>query len=98
MFPNLDPLLHSELRLAIMSLLISHEQADFNFLKEHTKATSGNLSTQISKLKEAEYIYVEKGFKANFPYTLCKITPLGIDRFETYVSALQTYLTQHKIN
>ena len=92
MFKDLDPLLHSQLRLAIMSLLISVKEAEFNFLKEKTGATAGNISVQIQKLKEAGYIDVSKQFKDNYPKTLCKITQLGIGAFENYVENLRSYL------
>ena len=92
MFKDLDPLLHSQLRLAVMSLLIGVEEADFVFLKEKTKATSGNISVQIEKLKEAGYISVEKTFQGKMPRTICRITPKGIEAFNEYVKTLQTYL------
>ncbi|MEO6949625.1 MAG: transcriptional regulator [Ginsengibacter sp.] len=91
-FKDLDPLLHSQLRLAVVSLLISVREAEFTFLKEKTNATSGNLSVQISKLKEAGYIDIIKQFHNNYPQTICKITPTGITAFEKYVEALQQYL------
>jgi len=94
MFKELDPLLHSQLRLAIMSLLIGVEEADFVFLRKETGATSGNLSVQIDKLREAGYIDVEKTFRGNFPRTGCRITPKGIDAFNQYVNAIKTYLKQ----
>jgi DNA-binding MarR family transcriptional regulator len=75
-----------------MSLLISVKEADFTFLKEKTNATAGNLSVQISKLKEAGYIEIIKQFNNNYPQTICKITPEGIAAFENYVKALQTYM------
>lgn len=92
MFKDLDPILHSQLRLAIMSLLISVKEAEFTFLKEKTGATAGNLSVQVQKLKEAGYIEVTKQFKDNYPQTLCKVTAAGIDAFEQYVKDLQSYL------
>lgn len=92
MFKDLDPLLHAQLRLAIMSLLISVESAEFNFLLEKTGATKGNLSAQIKKLKEAGYLEVEKSFRNNYPLTTCKITPKGVDAFERYVQALKDYI------
>jgi len=92
MFKELDPILHSQLRLAVMSLLISVKEAEFTFLREKTEATAGNLSVQIQKLKEAGYIDVIKQFKDNYPQTICKITKGGVSAFEKYVSALQTYL------
>lgn len=92
MFEELDPLLHSQLRLAIMSLLIGVEESDFVFIKEQTGATSGNLSVQIDKLKEAGYIDVEKTFRGKIPRTICRITPCGVKAFEEYVKALKTYL------
>jgi DNA-binding transcriptional ArsR family regulator len=92
MFKELDPILHSQLRLAIMSLLISVKEAEFTFLKDKTGATAGNISVQIQKLKDANYIDVTKQFKDNYPQTLCKITPAGITAFEEYVKNLQQYL------
>jgi len=94
MFKDLDPILHSQLRLAVMSLLISVKEAEFTFLKENTNATAGNLSVQIQKLKEVGYIEVIKQFKDNYPQTICKITSTGIKAFEEYVKNLQAYLTQ----
>jgi DNA-binding transcriptional ArsR family regulator len=91
-FKDLDPILHSQLRLAVMSLLIGVKEAEFTFLKEKTGATAGNLSVQIQKLKEAGYIEVQKQFKDNYPQTICKITAGGVDAFEKYVKALQSYL------
>jgi DNA-binding transcriptional ArsR family regulator len=93
-FKDLDPILHSQLRLAVMSLLISVKEAEFTFLKEKTNATAGNLSVQIQKLKDAGYIDVIKQFKENYPQTVCKITPAGIRAFEIYVKNLQTYLAK----
>lgn len=92
MFKELDPILHSQLRLAIVSLLIALEEADFSYLKEKTNATSGNLSVQVEKLKEAGYIDVKKSFKNNYPLTTCKITKKGIQAFDTYVKDLKSYL------
>lgn len=92
MFKELDPLLHSELRLAVMSILIGVESAEFVFLREETGATSGNLSVQIDKLQKAGYLSVEKTFRGKIPRTVCRITPTGIDAFERYVAALQTYI------
>lgn len=94
MFKDLDPILHSQLRLAVMSLLISVKEAEFTFLKEKTNATAGNLSVQIQKLKEAGYIDVIKQFKDNYPQTICKITAAGVTAFEQYVKNLQSYLAK----
>jgi DNA-binding transcriptional ArsR family regulator len=91
-FKDLDPILHSQLRLAVVSLLISVKEAEFTFLKEKTGATAGNLSVQIQKLKDAGYLEVTKQFKDNYPQTICKITPAGIDAFEQYVKNLQQYI------
>lgn len=95
-FKDLDPVLHSQLRLAIISLLMGVESADFTFLQEKTGATAGNLSIQISKLKEAGYIEVTKKFKDNYPQTSCRITPLGRQKFAEYVKALKDYLNPGK--
>ena len=91
-FKELDPILHSQLRLAVISLLIGLKEAEFTYIREKTNSTSGNLSVQINKLKEAAYIEVTKQFKDNYPQTLCRITPKGIDAFEQYVQALQSYM------
>ena len=96
MFKDRDPILHSQLRLAVMSLLIGVKEAEFTFLKEQTNATAGNLSVQIQKLKEAGYIDVIKQFKDNYPQTICKITQPGVKAFEVYVKNLQTYLSVNK--
>lgn len=92
MFKELNPLLHSELRLAIMSILLGVEEADFVFIREQTGATAGNLSVQIDKLQKAGYIEVEKGFRGKMPRTVCRITRTGIDAFEEYVEALKGYI------
>lgn len=92
MFKDLDPILHSQLRLAVISLLISVKEAEFTYIREKTNASAGNLSVQINKLKDVEYIDVTKQFKDNYPQTICKITPKGIKAFEEYVKSLQTYL------
>lgn len=94
MFKDLDPILHSQLRLAVMSLLISVQEAEFTFLKEKTNATAGNLSVQIQKLKDAGYIDVIKQFKDNYPQTICRVSKKGIEAFEKYVTNLKTYLGQ----
>ena len=91
-FKDLDPLLHSQLRLAVMSLLISLESADFTYLKEKTNSTAGNLSVQIDKLSEAGYIAVEKSFRGKKPLTTCRITRKGIKAFEDYVNNLKGYI------
>jgi DNA-binding MarR family transcriptional regulator len=96
-FKDLDPMLHSQLRLAIISLLMREKEADFSVLKERTEATAGNLSVQINKLREAGYIEVTKDFKDNYPHTICKITPAGSKAFDLYVKSLQSYLTVKKI-
>jgi DNA-binding transcriptional ArsR family regulator len=92
MFNDLDPILHSQLRLAVISLLIGVKEAEFTFLREKTNSTAGNLSVQIQKLRDAGYIEVIKQFKDNYPQTICKITKKGISAFEKYVTDLQAYL------
>ncbi len=91
-FKPLDPLLHSQLRLAIMSLLLSVKSAEFTYIKEKTEATAGNLSVQLDKLSNAGYIEIEKSFRDKKPLTTCKITKKGVSAFEAYVSALKDYL------
>ena len=96
MLPKLDPLLHSELRLAVMSILVGVDEADFTYLKKQTGATSGNHSVQIDKLAAANYITVEKAFKGKMPHTTCKITQAGREAFSNYVDALKEYLSTSK--
>jgi DNA-binding transcriptional ArsR family regulator len=91
-FSLLDPLLHSQLRLAIMSVLISVKEAEFSFLQEKTESTAGNLSVQLNKLSDAGYISIQKSFRDNYPLTTCKISAKGIKAFESYVNALKGYI------
>lgn len=92
MLKPLDPLLHSELRLAIMSILLGVESADFVYIRKQTGATAGNLSVQIDKLQTANYIAVEKGYNGKIPRTICRITPVGREAFRNYVEALKSYI------
>jgi len=92
MYKDLDPLLHSQLRLTIVSLLMSNQEVDFNQIKDTTNATSGNISVQIKKLQDAGYIEVQKSFKNNYQNTSLKITSKGIKAFEDYVESLKQYI------
>ena len=92
MFSELDPLLHQQLRLSVVSLLMHVKEAEFTYIREKTGATAGNLSVQINKLTEAGYIKVKKSFRDNYPLTKCNITDNGRKAFEKYVKALQDYL------
>jgi DNA-binding MarR family transcriptional regulator len=94
MFKDLDPLLHSQLRLAVMSLLIGLESAEFTFIKEKTQSTAGNLSVQLDKLSEAGYIAIDKSFKGKKPVTTCRITKKGLKAFEDYVHTLKQYINK----
>jgi DNA-binding MarR family transcriptional regulator len=96
MYNDLDPLLHSQLRLAIISILISSEKVEFTHIQEETKAAAGNISIQIKKLQEAGYIDVEKTFKNNYPKTMLSITNKGVKAFESYVNDLKKYLNPKK--
>ena len=92
MFKELDPLLHSQLRLAVMSLLLGTEEADFVYIREKAGATAGNLSVQLDKLSEAGYIDIEKSFVGKKPRTTCRITERGREAMAAYVEALRGYL------
>ena len=92
MFDKLDPLLHSELRLAVMSVLVGTDEADFVYLRQQTGATAGNLSVQLDKLAAAGYITVEKGFQGKKPRTICRVTDEGRAAFVAYVEALRSYI------
>ncbi len=89
---ELNPLLHSQLRLAVMSILMNVEEADFVYLKEKTESTAGNLSVQLDKLSNAGYIDVEKGFVGKKPRTVCRVTEAGRQAFIEYVDALREYI------
>ena len=92
MFNELDPILHSQHRLAIISILMGVEEAEFTAIKEMTNVSAGNLSLQLDKLKEHGYITIEKSFKNKYPVTKCRITKVGILAFEKYVNILKQYL------
>jgi predicted transcriptional regulator len=92
MIKRLNPILHSELRLAIISYLVANGTSDFKEVKEITKATSGNISVQLKKLEKVHYITVTKGFKNNYQHTSIEITNIGIDAFEKYVNAIKQYI------
>lgn len=88
-YQQLDDIIHSRIRLAIMAVLISVEFADFTYLKEQVNTTDGNLSVHIKKLEDAGYISVTKDFVDRKPRTICKISAKGRQAFEIYVSRLE---------
>lgn len=92
MLKDLDPLLHSQLRLGVMSILMSVESAEFTYLREKTNSTAGNISVQLEKLSEAGYITIEKTYSGKKPLTRCRITRKGIKAFEEYVQSLKDYI------
>ena len=96
MFKDLDPILHSQLRLSIVSILMTVDEADFTFIKETTKAAAGNISIQIKNLQDAGYVKVEKTFKNNYPNTTVSITSKGIKAFDDYVKNLTKYINPQK--
>ncbi len=96
MFNELDAILHSQTRLAIISILMGVEEAEFVFLKDSINVSAGNLSLQLEKLKSHHYISIKKGFKNNYPVTTCKITQKGITAFEKYVENLKQYIEFNK--
>ena len=95
-FTELDPILHSQLRLAVVSILVSVIEAEFTFLKQKTGSTAGNLSVQLEKLSTEGYISIEKSFRNKRPLTTCRITPKGVLQFESYVNAIQAYIQPQK--
>lgn len=90
---ELNPLLHSQLRLGVMSILMNVEEADFVYLKEKTESTAGNLSVQLDKLSAAGYISIKKGFVGKKPRTTARITDNGRNAFIEYVEALKQYIS-----
>lgn len=91
-FSELDPVLNTPVRLAIMSMLIKVKQADFNTLMEATETTQGNMSHQLKRLHAEGYINIEKTFKGNYPLTICSVTAKGRKAFEKYVEVIKKYL------
>jgi len=91
-FPPLDPVIHAHVRLAVLSILASASDADFNFLKSATGATDGNLSTHLAKLEEAGYVRIKKSFRGRKPLTKCLLTERGRLALSRYVKALEDYL------
>jgi DNA-binding transcriptional ArsR family regulator len=91
-FKSLDPLLHAQLRLAVMSLLVTAREAEFTTLREKTGATAGNLSVQLQKLRDAGYIEIIKQFRDNYPQTVCRVTEGGEEAFHQYARNLKAYL------
>jgi len=98
MFKDLDPVLHSQVRLAIMSVLLGVKSAEFAYLLENINTTKGNLSFQLSKLKDAGYIDIRKSFRGNYPLTTCTITEKGLNAYESYINAIEDYLKEFKTN
>ncbi|MEO0468939.1 MAG: transcriptional regulator [Bacteroidota bacterium] len=92
MYKDLDPLIHSRLRLTIMSHLVRSGKSDFKELRELTSANSGNVSIQLAKLEEAGYVHTKKGFKNNYQHTSVELTDKGLQAFENYVNALKSYV------
>ena len=90
--PKLNGLLHQNLRLAIMSFLVTVEITDFKKLMEVTEATKGNLSAQLSKLEAAEYLEVKKSFKGKYPHTEYNITKVGKAELKTYINHVKLLL------
>jgi DNA-binding PadR family transcriptional regulator len=90
--PELNKVIHSQVRLAIMSILSTAKSADFNYLKASTGATDGNLSTHLSKLEETGFITIEKSFRGKKPLTTIKITDSGREAFLDYLEQLEQIL------
>jgi DNA-binding MarR family transcriptional regulator len=91
-FAQLDPVIHSRIRLAVLSILVSVKEASFSYLKETIETTDGNLSASLSRLEEAGYISIKKSFKGKKPLTTCSITEKGRAAFSDYLKALGTYI------
>jgi len=90
--PELDPVIHGKLRLAVLSLLVGVQEADFTWLREKTGSTDGNLGAQMLKLEEAGYVAMEKRFAGRKPQTVYRMTPTGHEALAAYVAALKTIL------
>jgi DNA-binding MarR family transcriptional regulator len=93
---GLDQAIHAPIRLAVMSILITVDDASFTFLRESTKTTDGNLSTHLSKLEKAGYITVMKSFKGKRPHTTCSVTRKGRKAFDRYLEQLGSIVKKQK--
>ncbi len=96
---QLDPLIHAPIRLAILSVLSAVESANFTFLKDSINVTDGNLSAHLTKLEEADYIYIQKTFRHKKPLTQCSITNKGREAFQRYLEQIKRFVEsqQHGI-
>ena len=90
--PELNPVIHGKLRLALLSLLVSVEEAEFTWLRNRTGSTDGNLGAQLQKLEEAGYVLVEKKFVQRKPQTLYRMTEKGRGALSEYVQSLKQLL------
>ena len=90
--PELNPVIHGKLRLALLSLLAGVEEAEFTWLRAKTGSTDGNLGAQLLKLEEAGYVAVEKKFVSRKPQTIYRITDSGRQALTAYVQALKQLL------
>ena len=88
----LDPIIHAPVRLAILTVLVGVKEADFNYLKDATETTDGNLSTHLTKLEQAKYIKVTKAFVGKKPRTRCSITEKGLAAYQDYIRILEGYI------
>jgi DNA-binding MarR family transcriptional regulator len=93
----LDPLIHAPVRLAILTVLLAVKEADFNYLKEATQTSDGNLSTHLSRLEQAGYVRILKSFAGKKPRTTCSMTQKGLAAYQEYIVNLETYIKQAKI-
>lgn len=94
--PKLDPMIHTPIRLAVMSILIAVEEADFNYLKETIQATNGNLSTHLYKLETSGLIRIKKAFKGKKPHTTCSLTKKGKESFIQYIEQMEQLVGRRK--
>ena len=90
--PELNPVIHGKLRLALLSLLAGVEEAEFTWLRAKTGSTDGNQGAQLMKLEEAGYVAVEKKFVQRKPQTIYRMTEAGREALQEYVQALRQLL------
>src|SRR5579872_1462420 len=93
-YQQIDDVIHSRIRLAIMAVLMAVDEAEFIYLREKVGATDGNLSVHLKKLEEAKYIAVKKSFADRKPITHYKLTSAGRKAFEAYIDNLEKLIKQ----
>ena len=88
---EIDKLIHEPARLKIIAQLYVVESADFLFLMRQTGLSQGNVSGHLSKLEDAAYVEIEKGYIGKRPRTMISLTKKGRESFKKYIKNMQEF-------